>query len=393
MRILLCHSWYREEGGENILFRSLLSILRNHGEEVLEYTRDNKEIDKFNLLEIGRMINDGLYSHRTIREIRRLVSNCRPDVAVVQNVLPLISPSIYLGLKQTGIPIVQLVYNYRFVCPNAHLFVDGNNCERCVHGNTAHAFIHRCIRHSYSISAWYALILGIHRSRGTFSKSISRFIVPDEYQAEMLSRGGFSRERIHVNSNPLDISNYYPGEEFDDYVLFVGRFVPQKGAMILVEAMNQVRSPIRALLVGSGETEDLVKAARGNSRVCVRGPVFGDEKKQLIARALAVVIPSIWHDNIPAILTEAFATGKPVIASDIQGLSEGISDGHDGLLFRTGDAADLAAKIDMLASKPALARQMGQRARVKVQTEWSETAYYTRLRGVLDLAIGNLGNG
>jgi hypothetical protein len=93
MKILLCHSWYREEGGENILFRLLPSILRRHGEEVLEYTRDNKEIDKFNPLEIGRMLFEGLFSQRTIREIKQLVSKCRPDVAVVQNVLPLISLS------------------------------------------------------------------------------------------------------------------------------------------------------------------------------------------------------------------------------------------------------------------------------------------------------------
>jgi glycosyltransferase involved in cell wall biosynthesis len=267
--------------------------------------------------------------------------------------------------------------------------VDGNNCERCVGGNTAHAVIHRCIRDSYFVSAWYALILGIHRVGGTFSKSISRFVVPDVFMLEMLSHGGFSRERIHVNSNPVDISNYDPSEEFDDYVLFVGRFVPQKGAMVLVEAMNQVRAPIRALLVGFGPQRAAleVAAARTNNKVRIVGRAFGDEKKRLIARALAVVIPSTWHDNIPAVLTEAFATGKPVIASDILGLREEVSDGRDGLLFRTGDAADLAAKIDFLASNPALAKQMGKMARAKAVTEWNETAYYHRLRAVLDLAV------
>ncbi len=62
------------------------------------------------------------FSPGTWADVKAIVREKRPAVALVQNVLPLISPSVYYALRSAGIPIVQLVYNYRFVCPDAQLF-------------------------------------------------------------------------------------------------------------------------------------------------------------------------------------------------------------------------------------------------------------------------------
>src|SRR5207302_1596627 len=58
-----------------------------------------------------------------------------------------------------------------------------------------------------------------------------------------------------------------------------------------------------------------------------------------------VVVPSLWWENSPLVIQEAFAYKRPVLCSDIGGMAEKVSDGVTGLHFRAGDAADLAATI------------------------------------------------
>ncbi len=66
-----------------------------------------------------------------------------------------------------------------------------------------------------------------------------------------------------------------------------------------------------------------------------------------------VVVPSVWWENSPMVIQEAFMYGRPVICSGIGGMAEKVQDGVDGLHFRVEDARDLAAKLHRAASSPA----------------------------------------
>ena len=143
-RILLCHNYYIHPGGESSVFLEQREILKEMGCDVREYTRDNHEILSKSTLGRLRLLMDTVYSRRTYREVSRLVREFRPDAAVVQNVFPLISPSIYRALSDAGVPILQNVFNYRFICPSANLFRNGGVCEACLRGGFQHAVLHRC---------------------------------------------------------------------------------------------------------------------------------------------------------------------------------------------------------------------------------------------------------
>ena len=67
-----------------------------------------------------------------------------------------------------------------------------------------------------------------------------------------------------------------------------------------------------------------------------------------------VVVPSVWWENSPLVIQEAFAAGRPVICSDIGGMAEKVSDGINGLHFRIGDPEDLAATIHRAVGTPGL---------------------------------------
>jgi glycosyltransferase involved in cell wall biosynthesis len=67
-----------------------------------------------------------------------------------------------------------------------------------------------------------------------------------------------------------------------------------------------------------------------------------------------VVVPSIWWENAPLVIQEAFAHGRPVICSDIGGMAEKVTDGVDGLHFRAGDPQSLADTIERAVGTPGL---------------------------------------
>ncbi len=177
-------------------------------------------------------------SDQTKQAIINLVTRDEPDIALVQNVFPLLTPSVYIALAEAGIPVIQAVYNYRLVCPSAELYTEGAICERCVDGNTLHAVIHRCYRGSYAASAWYASIVGLHRMLKTFSNKISSFMVPDNFLGTKLAEGGIPAVKIWCNPNPFFLDEYQAEPTHHGFVLFAGRLVSQKGILTLLRAME-----------------------------------------------------------------------------------------------------------------------------------------------------------
>lgn len=389
MKLLLVHNFYREDGGESSVFRLLAAILRAHGDTVVEYTRHNRELDAGGAPARARTLVAGFHSPRTAREVTALVREAKPDVAFVQNVFPLISPSVYTALRRAGAPIVQLVYNYRFICPNAHLYTHGAICERCVRGSTLNAIRQRCYQGSHLSSSWYAGILGWHRARGTFA-AIDHFLVPDHFMREKLAAGGLPVDRMTVVGNPFEVHGYAPGGEEGDYILFVGRLIPQKGIMTLVRAFARAQTGSRLVVVGDGPMRgaaDELARETAPGKVVFRGTVWGPELRELLARCRFLCVPSEWYDNAPLVLYQAFALGKPAIVSDINGLPEVVEHGQQGLLAAPGDVQAWCEQIARLDGDASLRRRLGRNARRKAESEFTAAAYYRRLRKAVDALV------
>jgi glycosyltransferase involved in cell wall biosynthesis len=391
MRILLCHNFYSQEGGEDRLFRQETEILRAHGEDVALYVRDSKEIEGQGLAQRAATVAAGFGSRRTRRELGALVRSFRPDVAVVQNVFPLLSPSTYVTLRAHRVPVVQLVFNYRLLCPSASLYTGGALCQRCVGGNTLHAVAHRCLHDSRAISLWYAGILGGHRWRDTFRRSITRFVVPHPFVGRKLVEGGLPGDRMRVNPNPYLLPPAAAPEDAETYVVFAGRFVPEKGVLTLVRALARVAG-LRGVLVGDGplmgDVRREVAAVPGLAeRVELTGWLSAEETQRRLQGAAVCVLPTNWHDISPLLLYDALALGKPSIASHLGSNPEIVTDGVHGLIFQAGDDADLARRLEQLAGDPAMRRRMGAAARAKAEAELGPERHYGRMRAILAEAV------
>lgn len=390
MRLLLAHNFYREEGGENSVYRALAALLRDAGHEVVEYVRDSRELDGQGALARAAAIPAGFASRRTAREVSALVARARPQAALVQNVFPLISPAIYGTLRELAVPVGQLVYNYRFLCPDGHLFTRGAICERCLRGSTLPAVRFACYRDSRLASAWYAGIVGWHRWRDTFAR-IDAFGVPDRFMEAKLAAGGLGLGRCVVLGNPFDLPPRPPALARGDGLLFVGRLVPQKGLGTLLRALAASGLDAPLTVVGDGPARAALEAeARAwlGDRVRFLGPVFGEQVAELMANSAALVVPSEWYDNAPLVVYQAFAAGLPVLASDIDGLPEVVEHERTGLLVPPGDVAAWAAALRRACGDPSARMRWGAAARERAERDFGAAAYGARVDELLRRLAG-----
>jgi glycosyltransferase involved in cell wall biosynthesis len=388
LRILLVHNYYEQAGGESGVFDNLLRLLERVGQEVEVYSRHNSEILSFSRQAKARTAVGAFFSFRTWSEVKDLVQRKRPAVALVQNVFPLISPSVYYALQSEGIPTVQLVYNYRFVCPDAQLFSRGEICERCVLGNHWHAVARKCYRDSRALSAWYAAILKLHRVTNTFARKNDLFVIPDNFLGTRLIKGGIPADKIKKNVNPFFVDDYLPSYEPGEYILYVGRLVKQKGVFTLIKAMSHSSESPPLYIVGDGESrrelETLISDLDLRNRVKLLGTRWGSEVQALIRNSRFVVIPSEWYDNLPLILCQAYAMAKPVVASAINGIPEYVDNGVDGFLFEAGNAVELAERIDRLSADTEILCTMARNARRKAEEVFDYQAYWRTLSPLLE---------
>jgi glycosyltransferase involved in cell wall biosynthesis len=170
-------------------------------------------------------------------------------------------------------------------------------------------------------------------------------------------------------------------------LLFVGRFHPEKGLGVLIEAW------LRASL---GDGAKLVLAGGGPSQlgpgIEALGPVPRDELPALYAGADALVLPSIrtatFLEPWGLVVNEAMHQGTPVIASDAVGAVAGglVRDGRNGLVFAAGDSRALATRIQALAADDGLRQRLGAAAREDVQP-YSEAAWVAGMQAAL-AAVG-----
>jgi glycosyltransferase involved in cell wall biosynthesis len=387
LKILFCHNQYRQRSGEDIAFDSAVRLLQEAGHHVSVYSRSNLEVDQFSVADKFLFPFQVIYSRRSRRDIQAFASQERSSVALVQNVFPLFSPSVYYGLADAGLPIVQLVFNYRLLCANGLFFTEGKICERCISGNHLHGVLHRCCRGSYAVSASYAASISYHQWIGTWKRFVTLFVTPDVFLKEKLVQGGISEDRIRVISNPFEIAAVSPPVGRGDYALFVGRLIRPKGIFTLLDASLQSECP-PVVIVGDGEEADQVRSHPGvlSGKANFVGPVYGARFTEMLEKAAFVVVPSEWYDNLPMIVCQAFSAGKPVIASRINGIPEFVRHEENGLLFSPGNPTDLKQCMQRVFSEDGLQDKLGRGARHTAETVLSPVIWRNNMNLVMQEA-------
>ncbi len=385
MKILIVHNFYRIKSGEDIAIEKERKILESFGNSTILYERKNCEIDNFTFFQKILFPFNTFFSFKTYWEVRKIVKKEKPNVTLVQNVFPLISPSVYYAFKKEKLPVVQRIYNYRFVCPNGVLYSKGEICERCVKGNYFHCILRKCYRQSYILSFIYALTLWIHRFLKTFINNIDFFVVPDEFlKSKLFFIKGMRNKKIRKVLNPFDIGEYESNYSFEKYFVYLGRLEPEKGVRTLLKTMREIKSA-DLIIVGIGSLQKELKRYMENNNlnnIKFLGSKYGNKLRDILRKSMFIVVPSEWYDNLPMVICQAFAIGKPIIASDINGIPEIVINNENGLLFDPGNSKDLAEKINYLISNPEVIIKFSKNAREKAEELFNCEKHYQNLARV-----------
>jgi phosphatidylinositol alpha-mannosyltransferase len=151
-------------------------------------------------------------------------------------------------------------------------------------------------------------------------------------------------------------------------ILFVGQAVERKGLPVLLHAFEALREHVPATLTLVGaEPEEVAPLLLDDRGVRALGKVTEARKAQELGRAQVLCAPSLGGESFGMVLTEAFAAGTPVVASDIAGYRDVVRDGRDGLLTPRGDARALAEALRALALDPARRARMALAARERAE--------------------------
>ncbi len=378
MRILIAHNAYQQKGGEDGVVASELQLLSSRGVEVAVYSRHNDDIVGMSRLALA---GQTVWSSRTEADIAKRVADFRPDVIHAHNTFPLISPSLYLSAGKAGVPVVQTLHNFRLFCPQAMLLRNGKVCEDCLGKLPWRGVVRGCYRGSRAQSAVIGGMQVLHRALGTYRNKVTRYIALNEFCRNKFIEGGLPAKRIVVKPNFVDVPAGV--EETRLGGLFVGRLSAEKGIDVLMHAMGHVpRYPLK--VIGSGPEESLLGS---HANVHGLGFLSRDQIFSHMRQAAYLLMPSIWYENFPLTLVEAFACGLPVIASRLGAMAELIEEGKTGLLFEPGSSVDLANKIKWAEANPEAMIKMGKHARQEYEAKYTSERNFVQLMGIYAEAI------
>jgi glycosyltransferase involved in cell wall biosynthesis len=189
-------------------------------------------------------------------------------------------------------------------------------------------------------------------------------------ETSYVPNGGLLRER----RLPDKIFDW--GLEPGRYILFLGRFSPEKGCHLLLEAYEKLNTDVKLVLAGaSSYCDDYSRRLRthANERIKMLDWVSGEALDELLTNAMVFVLPSDL-EGLSLALLDAMGAGLCVLSSDVAENREAVAEA--GFTFRRGDVADLADRLRFLIANPAVREAAGQAAkrRIRGHYQWPQIA-------------------
>ena len=148
---------------------------------------------------------------------------------------------------------------------------------------------------------------------------------------------------------------------------FLGTLLPHKGVDVLVKAFTKIPADNLRLKIYGGYFHmheyysNLLELAKGDKRIEFCGEYHFESIADVMKDIDMVVVPSLWYENAPLVISMAQMFSIPVIASRLGGMAEMVADGVNGFTFQPGDVEDLADRIRMIAANPDVLRELSSR--------------------------------
>lgn len=391
------------------------AMLRHCGEDVVVLTRESdprrpeyavrdetseglRVIHINNTFRATRTFADTYRNDRLGAAADRIIEELKPDVAHLHHLTGL-STTIVASLAARNIPSFYTLHDYWLMCHRGQLLdldyrvCEGPDaCDRClgpiagapqalvsaggalrrVEAMLPDAAAGRLRRASRSVAgAVSAPGEGERQARARLDHTraicsqVTRFLAPSKYMRQRFLEFGIPSDRLVRHDYGFDHSAYRQAARTTASHLrfgFLGSLMVSKGPDVLLEAFNRLPGGTASLTLygphvayhGDESCRPRLEALMSNPAVRLAGPLDHGRVPPALAGIDVLVVPSIWPENSPLVIREAFLAGVAVIASRIGGIPEIVEDGVNGFLFNPGDVADLHRLMLRLVETPSL---------------------------------------
>lgn len=350
MNILIIHNKYQIPGGEDTVVKNEIDLLRDKGNQVFLYERNNSELNQMTRLQKMLLPFTMIFSFKSYREIRKMIRDNHIEVVHVHNTLLLISFAAYYAAKKENCRLVQTLHNFRFVCANGMLFRNGKVCEQCLKKGYSNAIKHGCYRNSKAQTLMLVAMMNIHRIIGTFKK-VDVFLALTDFNKKIVSKY-IPADKIQVKPNAVANSKGKNNDQPRQGYLYVGRLEKEKGIDILIDAFKELDGQVS--IVGTGTEEARIKEYLSQNaihNIIMQGSKSHAEVLDAMSHAKALIFPTQWYEGMPMTIIESLSVGTPVIVSDIGNAAEMVTDDYNGYHFVYNDKESLKKVIQSFDNK------------------------------------------
>lgn len=337
---------------------------------------------------------EGLYSDGIIDQIfGELLDRIKPDIIHIQHLL-FLSLGVVREAKKRKIPVVFTINDYWLFCPKGQLLKnnlsvceDDNNvdCKGCLNSqlhirkNVLFCYnklksrvpnaILQLAKNIYLTGSRMLLEDSlkcdelIQKRKNLVQDTISQvdlFIAPSNFIKERFISFGVPIHKIYMSRYGVDSISLESVQKMESKKIrfgYIGTLLPMKGVDILVVAFKNIKNNnIRLSIYGKPMAyagyesyhRQLERMARDDNRVRLMGGFNNNNIGKIMTDIDVLIVPSIWPENSPLVIQEAFLAKTPVIASRIGGIPELINEEVNGLLFNPGSAKDLQEKLEYI---------------------------------------------
>lgn len=378
-----------------------------------EYEFTHNNFDGLNIYTVNNTFRDCnsfkmTYKNEIIADkFGRLLDKVKPDIVHIQHLL-FLSTSLIKEAKMRDIPVVFTLHDYWLICQQGQFLrrnvaiCDNHNDSDCVD----------CLFYLLSIKKG---IMGIYRvlcqiapnilirllkkiyfryARASFlsqDRAISQikvraghikqmcemvdaFIAPSQFLKRKFVEFGISNNKIIFSHYGLNTDFFRDFERKRSKKIrfgFIGTLLPAKGVHLLITAFNKVQGSNAELNIygknfpykGFEHYPGYIKRLAKNENIRFMGEFDHRNVAEIFSEIDILVVPSIWYENAPLVIYEAFMAKVPVITSNIGGMAELVRHGQNGLLFEVNNVADLYEKIKLIVSNTNLIEELRRNIR------------------------------
>ena len=302
----------------------------------------------------------GIWNRHAYHSLRELLNQCDPNRTVVHFHVWVksLSASVIRAALDSGFKTVVTAHDFFLACPNGGFYDYRRQLICPLRAMSAACVLTNCDKRSYAQKLWRVARHAVQRGKGRMPVGLKHFVTLSDLSERILKPYLPGGAVLHRVPNPIFVTKEDPVDvAHNDAFVFVGRFDPEKGALLFAEAATQARAG--CVFVGDGSEAEAVRRIAPHAQIT--GWLDREGVRRNLRQARALVFPSRWQETFGLTVAEAAASGIPAVVADTSAAAELVEHGKTGLVFDGGRLPALVEAIETI-QKATTAAELGQAA-------------------------------